>query len=156
MTLGEENGDGKKLLVILFWTGVAFLLMIVLHGCKTVYVPVPGETKTEYVYKETRDTAYVKDSVYIKEVQKGDTIRITEYRDRYRFRYINVTDTMLVLDTLKIPYPVEVVKVDHKQTWLQKTLMIGSWIAQHLSVSRQEPCLVKVVVVIQNLSDSFL
>ena len=124
MTLGEENGDGKKLLVILFWTGVAFLLMIVLHGCKTVYVPVPGETKTEYVYKETRDTAYVKDSVYIKEVQKGDTIRITEYRDRYRFRYITVTDTMLVLDTLKIPYPVEVVKVDHKQTWLQKTLMI--------------------------------
>ena len=124
MTLGEENGDGKKLLVILFWTGVAFLLMIVLHGCKTVYVPVPGETKTEYVYKETRDTAYVKDSVYIKEVQKGDTIRITEYRDRYRFRYITVTDTMLVLDTLKIPYPVEVVKVDHKQTWLQKTFMI--------------------------------
>lgn len=124
MTLGEENGDGKKLLVILFWTGVAFLLMIVLHGCKTVYVPVPGETKTEYVYKETRDTAYVKDSVYIKEVQKGDTVRITEYRDRYRFRYITVTDTMLVLDTLKIPYPVEVVKVDHKQTWLQKTFMI--------------------------------
>lgn len=124
MTLGEENGDYKKLLLILFWTGVAFLFMIVLHGCKTVYVPVPGETKTEYVYKETRDTAYVKDSVYIKEVQKGDTVRITEYRDRYRFRYITVTDTMLVLDTLKIPYPVEVVKVDHKQTWLQKTLMI--------------------------------
>ena len=123
MTLGEENGDGKKLLVILFWTGVAFLLMIVLHGCKTVYVPVPGETKTEYVYKETRDTAYVKDSVYIKEVQKGDTIRITEYRDRYRFRYITTTDTIVRVDSVAVPYPVEVVKVDHQQTWLQKTLM---------------------------------
>ena len=123
MTLGEENGDGKKLLVILFLTGVAFLLMIVLHGCKTVYVPVPGETKTEYVYKETRDTAYVKDSVYIKEVQKGDTIRITEYRDRYRFRYITTTDTIVRVDSVAVPYPVEVVKVDHQQTWLQKTLM---------------------------------
>ena len=124
MTLGEENGDGKKLLLILFWTGVAFLLSIVLHGCKTVYVPVPGETKTEYVYKETRDTAYVKDSVYIKEVQKGDTIRITEYRDRYRFRYITTTDTIVRVDSVAVPYPVEVVKVDHKQTWLQKTFMI--------------------------------
>ena len=123
MTFGEENGDGKKLLLILFWTGVAFLLMIVLHGCKTVYVPVPGETKTEYVYKETRDTAYVKDSVYIKEVQKGDTIRITEYRDRYRFRYITTTDTIVRVDSVAVPYPVEVVKVDHQQTWLQKTLM---------------------------------
>lgn len=124
MTFGEENGDGKKLLLILFWTGVAFLLMIVLHGCKTVYVPVPGETKTEYVYKETRDTAYVRDSVYIKEVQKGDTIRITEYRDRYRFRYITTTDTIVRVDSVAVPYPVEVVKVDHKQTWLQKTFMI--------------------------------
>lgn len=124
MTFGEENGDGKKLLLILFWTGVAFLLMIVLHGCKTVYVPVPGETKTEYVYKETRDTAYVKDSVYIKEVQKGDTIRITEYRDRYRFRYITTTDTIVRVDSVAVPYPMEVVKVDHKQTWLQKTFMI--------------------------------
>ena len=124
MTFGEENGDGKKLLLILFWTGVAFLLMIVLHGCKTVYVPVPGETKTEYVYMESKDTAYVRDSVYIKEVQKGDTIRITEYRDRYRFRYITTTDTIVRVDSVAVPYPMEVVKVDHKQTWLQKTFMI--------------------------------
>ena len=112
------------MLLILFWTGVAFLLMIVLHGCKTVYVPVPGETKTEYVYMESKDTAYVRDSVYIKEVQKGDTIRITEYRDRYRFRYITTTDTIVRVDSVAVPYPVEVVKVDHKQTWLQKTFMI--------------------------------
>ena len=124
MTLGEENGDGKKLLITLFWIGVLFLLMIVLHGCKTVYVPVPGETKTEYIYKESRDTAYVRDSVYIMEVQKGDTVKITEYRDRYRFRYITTTDTIVRVDSVAVPYPVEVVKVDHKQTWLQKTFMI--------------------------------
>ena len=99
------------------------LLLFLICSCKTVYVPVPGETKTEYIYKENHDTAFVKDSIYIKEVQKGDTIRITEYRDRYRFRYITTTDTIVRVDSVAVPYPVEVVKVDHQQTWLQKTLM---------------------------------
>ena len=100
------------------------LLLFFVCSCRTVYVPVPGETKTEYIYKESRDTSYVRDSVYIKEVQKGDTIRITEYRDRYRFRYITTTDTIVRVDSVAVPYPVEVVKVDHQQTWLQETLMI--------------------------------
>lgn len=100
------------------------LLLFFVCSCKTVYVPVPGETKTEYIYKESRDTSYLRDSVYIKEVQKGDTVRITEYRDRYRFRYITTTDTIVRVDSVAVPYPVEVVKVDHKQTWLQETLMI--------------------------------
>ena len=100
------------------------LLLFFVCSCKTVYVPVPGETKTEYIYKESRDTSYLRDSVYIKEVQKGDTVRITEYRDRYRFRYITTTDTIVRVDSVAVPYPVEVVKVDHQQTWLQETLMI--------------------------------
>ena len=99
------------------------LLLFFVCSCKTVYVPVPGETKTEYIYKESRDTSYIRDSVYIKEVQKGDTIRVTEYRDRYRFRYITTTDTIVRVDSVAVPYPVEVVRVDHQQTWLQKTLM---------------------------------
>ena len=100
------------------------LLLFFVCSCKTVYVPVPGETKTEYIYKESRDTSYLRDSVYIKEVQKGDTVRITEYRDRNLFRYITTTDTIVRVDSVAVPYPVEVVKVDHKQTWLQETLMI--------------------------------
>ena len=100
------------------------LLLFLVCSCKTTeYVEVPV-VHTEYVYKESKDTAYVRDSVYIKEVQKGDTIRITEYRDRYRFRYITTTDTIVRVDSVAVPYPVEVVKVDHKQTWLQKTFMI--------------------------------
>ena len=100
------------------------MLLFFISSCKTTeYVEVPV-VHTEYVYKESKDTAYVRDSVYIKEVQKGDTIRITEYRDRYRFRYITLTDTIIRLDSISVPYPVEVVKVDHKQTWLQKTFMI--------------------------------
>ena len=99
------------------------MLLFFVCSCKTTeYVEVPV-VHTEYVYKESKDTAYVRDSVYIKEVQKGDTIRITEYRDRYRFRYITSVDTVVVLDSITVEVPYEVVKVDHQQTWLQKTLM---------------------------------
>ena len=100
------------------------LLLFFVCSCKTTeYVEMPV-VHTEYIYKESRDTSYLRDSVYIKEVQKGDTVRITEYRDRYRFRYITTTDTIVRVDSVAVPYPVEVVKVDHQQTWLQETLMI--------------------------------
>ena len=121
---GNNNDNGRMAMYVLVMIVSGLLLLFLICSCKTVYVPVPGETKTEYIYKENHDTAFVKDSIYIKEVQKGDTIRITEYRDRYRFRYITTTDTIVRVDSVAVPYPVEVVKVDHKQTWLQKTLMI--------------------------------
>ena len=124
MTDTGNNDNGRTAMYLLVMVVSALMLLFFVCSCKTVYVPVPGETKTEYVYMESKDTAYVRDSVYIKEVQKGDTIRITEYRDRYRFRYITTTDTIVRVDSVAVPYPVEVVKVDHKQTWLQKTLMI--------------------------------
>ena len=120
---GNNNDKGRMAMYVLVMIVSGLLLLFLICSCKTVYVPVPGETKTEYIYKENHDTAFVKDSIYIKEVQKGDTIRITEYRDRYRFRYITTTDTIVRVDSVAVPYPVEVVKVDHQQTWLQKTLM---------------------------------
>lgn len=119
----NDNDDLGRFVWTVTWI-ILFMLVCLLMSCKTVYVPVPGETKTEYVYKESRDTSYIRDSVYIKEVQKGDTVRITEYRDRYRFRYVSVHDTITRVDSVAVPYPVEVVKVDHKQTWLQKTFML--------------------------------
>lgn len=120
---GNNNDNGRMAMYLLVMVVSGLMLLFLICSCKTVYVPVPGETKTEYIYKENHDTAFVKDSIYIKEVQKGDTIRITEYRDRYRFRYITTTDTIVRVDSVAVPYPVEVVKVDHQQTWLQKTLM---------------------------------
>lgn len=119
-----KNNNGRMAMYVLVMIVSALLLLFFVCSCKTTeYVEVPV-VHTEYVYKESKDTAYVRDSVYIKEVQKGDTIRITEYRDRYRFRYITTTDTIVRVDSVAVPYPVEVVKVDHKQTWLQKTFMI--------------------------------
>lgn len=120
---GNNNDNGRMAMYVLVMIVSGLLLLFLVCSCKTTeYVEVPV-VHTEYVYKESKDTAYVRDSVYIKEVQEGDTIRITEYRDRYRFRYITTTDTIVRVDSVAVPYPVEVVKVDHKQTWLQKTLM---------------------------------
>ena len=120
---GNNNDNGRMAMYLFVMIVSGLMLLFLVCSCKTTeYVEVPV-VHTEYVYKESKDTAYVRDSVYIKEVQKGDTIRITEYRDRYRFRYITTTDTIVRVDSVAVPYPVEVVKVDHQQTWLQKTLM---------------------------------
>ena len=120
---GNNNDNDRIAMYLLVMIVSGLMLLFFVCSCKTTeYVEVPV-VHTEYVYKESKDTAYVRDSVYIKEVQKGDTIRITEYRDRYRFRYITSVDTVVVLDSITVEVPYEVVKVDHQQTWLQKTLM---------------------------------
>ena len=120
---GNNNDNDRIAMYLLVMIVSGLMLLFFVCSCKTTeYVEVPV-VHTEYVYKESKDTAYVRDSVYIKEVQKGDTVRITEYRDRYRFRYITSVDTVVVLDSITVEVPYEVVKVDHQQTWLQKTLM---------------------------------
>lgn len=86
------------------------LLCFCFMSCKTKYVSVP-EYHTEYVNKEVHDTLieklFQKDSVafYI----KGDTV----YRDRFQILYkdkyntIERTDTMIKVDSIRVPYPVE-------------------------------------------------
>ena len=132
MTDTGNNGNGRTAMYLLVMVVSALMLLFFVCSCKTVYVPVPGETKTEYVYMESKDTAYVRDSVYIKEVQKGDTIRITKYRDRYRFRYITTTDTIIRVDSVAVPYPVEVEKIEYRtrgivklMAWLGLGALIG-------------------------------
>lgn len=132
MTDTGNNDNGRTAMYLLVMAVSALMLLFFVCSCKTVYVPVPGEIKTEYVYMESKDTAYVRDSVYIKEVQKGDTIRITEYRDRYRFRYITTTDTIIRVDSVAVPYPVEVEKIEYRtrgivklMAWLGLGALIG-------------------------------
>lgn len=132
MTDTGNNDNGRTAMYLLVMAVSALMLLFFVCSCKTVYVPVPGETKTEYVYMESKDTAYVRDSVYIKEVQKGDTIRITECRDRYRFRYITTTDTIVRVDSVAVPYPVEVEKIEYRtrgivklMAWLGLGALIG-------------------------------
>ena len=119
----DDNGDGKRVLYVLFWLTVIALLIMAMVGCKTVeYVPVP-ETHTEYVYRDRVDSVRVHDSVYVKEIQKGDTVKVVEYRWRDRFQYISITDTLILRDTATVVVEKVVEKVDHSLMKWQKALI---------------------------------
>ena len=119
MNIGEDKGDWKRILFIVLWGIALTFVFVMLSGCKTTeYVEVPV-THTEYVYRDKIDTAYVKDSVYIKEMIKGDTVKVVEYRYRDRFRYINTTDTVAIRDTVSVVHEVVVEKTVAKMNSIQ-------------------------------------
>lgn len=83
--------------------------------------------RTEYVYRDRtqHDTTYVHDSTYIREYIKGDTVRIVEFREKYKYLYkcINKTDTVAVHDTLSVE-KVREVKIERKLSWWQKFRLV--------------------------------
>lgn len=85
-------------------------------------VEVPVETvRTEYITDHRKDSIYVHDSIdrYI----KGDTV----YQDRYRYKYkyVNRTDTVLKTDTIPqiITQTKTQIKEVNKIRWWQSLLM---------------------------------
>ena len=70
-------------------------------------------TRTEVVYRDRvqKDSLFFRDSIYIKEKVKGDTIYIDRFRDRYVIRDKLRTDTLLqeVHDTTfrDVPVPAD-------------------------------------------------
>lgn len=79
---------------------------ILMYSCKSVkYVPVET-TKIEYRYNRVRDSVVHYDSVYV--YDKGDTVILERYKYLYKNRIVK--DSVFVNDTIRIPYPVEVVK----------------------------------------------
>jgi len=82
------------------------LLLCFCSSCKTPqYIPVET-VKTEYRDKIVKDSIFRYDSVFVKE--KGDTLIMERYR--YLYRYKIVRDSVFVNDTIRVPYPVKVVK----------------------------------------------
>ena len=72
--------------------GINILLVFILlcsfqalPGCSPKIIE---KVKTEYVYQNVyhRDTLITRDSIYIHEWLKGDTVYIEKYKDRYVFR----------------------------------------------------------------------
>lgn len=86
-------------------------LLILATGCsRKVYVPVESvvsRTDTIYSAKVRVDSVIMRDSVAV--FQKGDTVTITKYRDRYRVKELTDTVYQSAIDSVKIsvPYPVE-------------------------------------------------
>lgn len=65
-----------------------------------------------------RDTTYRRDSIYIREWMKGDTVYVDRYRDRYVFRdrWRDSISVREVHDTTAVE-----VKVEKPLSWSQKT-----------------------------------
>lgn len=74
---------------------------------------------TTYISQLKRDSVYFRDSIYIREQVKGDTIYIKEYRDRWRDRIREVHDTIINLQ-------VDSVAVERvKEVKVEKPLPLG-------------------------------
>jgi hypothetical protein len=80
-------------------------ILSVFTGCKTKTVLVPVEkVKIEYKDRLRVDSVYNRDTVNIYE--RGDTVYLQTIKWRERFKF----DTVIVVRTDSIPYPVEVVR----------------------------------------------
>ena len=104
-----------------------FFFAILLFGCKTHEKIVTIEKVTHdtlWHEKTERDSIYLHDSIFVNQFAKGDTIYQikdrwhTEYRDKYIYDTISVAK----VDSVPVPYPVEV-EVEKALSWWQKLLM---------------------------------
>ena len=115
---------------IVFW--IAFVMLILLFAsCKTRKVVVETvRTDTLRYQRNTRDSIFLHDSIYIHEWATGETVYVQ--RDRWHTQYVEkqVHDTTYIAshDTIPSPYPVEV-KVPRQLTWWQKALQRTGGIA---------------------------
>lgn len=98
--------------IVIFAVAMAVsVLLTSLCSCtRKIYVPVENtvmRTDTVYSAKLRVDSVIFRDSVAVK--QKGDTVFLTRYRDRYRVREHTDTVYQSVIDSVKVsvPYPIE-------------------------------------------------
>ncbi len=89
----------------------ALLLGALLSGCtRQVYVPVETvavRTDTVYAARAAVDSVLLRDSVAV--IQRGDTVYVSRWRERWRVRERTDTVYRSVADSVRveIPYPVE-------------------------------------------------
>jgi len=82
------------------------IIATMLYSCKSVkYIPVET-TKIEYRDNHVRDSVIRYDSVYVKD--KGDTLILERYKYLYKNRIVK--DSIFINDTIRVSYPVKVVK----------------------------------------------
>ena len=125
MDRDEMKDSIRKVLIAFTAIIAAFVALSLFPGCSPKIIE---KVRTEYVYRDRvqKDTTFLKDSVYLKEYIKGDTVRITEFRDRYHYdyKYIYQKDTVAVHDTTTVT---KIQKVEKELTGWQKARLRGFW-----------------------------
>ena len=103
---------------LLTWAATVGLCLFALPSCSPKIVE---KWNTQYVYRDVhhRDTVITKDSVYIREWMKGDTVFVEKYKDRFVYRdrwrdSIIVKRDSVAVETLKE------VKVEKPLSWSQR------------------------------------
>ena len=82
--------------------------------------------RTEVIYRDRvqKDSLYFRDSVFISEKVKGDTVYVDRFKYRYIYKDKYQTDTLIceVHDTTSVE-----VKVEKSLSWGQKTKINAFW-----------------------------
>ena len=91
-------------------------------SCRTQYIPVET-VRTEYKARDSIrvDSIYNQDSIYV--LVKGDTVYQYRYKYLYKYQYLNRTDTMIKIDSVQVPYPVE----KQLTRWQEMKIELGGW-----------------------------
>lgn len=90
-----------------FFYTILLTLATCFTSCRSIkYVPVET-VRIEYKTRDSIrfDSIYQRDSVLM--LVKGDTVYKEKHKYLYRYLTINKTDTVMVTDTIQVPYPVE-------------------------------------------------
>lgn len=116
------------------------LMILLMSGCKSVkYIPVKTtETRTEYVDRFKTDSVHVRDSVFV--MMQGDTVYRDRWHNEYREVYIRDTIHVSERDTIREPYPVEIVKEKYKvpkSLWWLVILLAGLSVPSILKILRK-------------------
>lgn len=101
----------------------AIALAALMSSCTTVrYVSVPEvHTDSIYIAKVQHDSVFQHDSIFT--LVKGDTVTI--YKERLRYQYKLLTDTVYRerVDSVAVPYEV---RVEKQLSWIQR-LQLETW-----------------------------
>ena len=122
---------------------LSMVIILLAHvSCKSVDVVTNAQVQ-EVQTLRTVDTVVLHDSIFIREVMRGDTVYLTrtEYRDRWRTRLVHDTirDTQVVEKVIEKP-PVRYVPKFYKwctiALWAIGILAIGYWAMKRWGLAR--------------------
>ena len=120
----EDKGYG---LILAYLVLVIAVICVLACGCsRAVYVPVESvsyRTDTLRVINSRIDSVVMRDSVAV--YVNGDTVRITQYRDRLRWRDRVDTVYKARVDTARVEVPVAVEK--ELSRWEKIKMDFGGW-----------------------------
>ena len=108
---------------------VGLLLCLLLGSCTTTKVVTVEKVRTDttYITQQQRDSIWLHDSVHVIEKQIGDTVYLLH--DRWHTKYVESIkhDTLYQsrVDSVGVPYPVEVYIDKPLNKWRQMRLLFG-------------------------------